>query len=89
MDRVQLHSDPGCALTFIHALIRLKMMQCFLLCFGQLLLIFKRKWVYLSAVVVFEIGSLLCGVAPEVNTLILGRAFAGVGAAGIVSIPLF
>jgi MFS family permease len=32
---------------------------------------------------VFEIGSLLCGVAPSMNVLILGRAIAGVGAAGI------
>lgn len=65
------------------------MIQCFLLCYGQLLLIFKRKWVYLSAVVVFEIGSLLCGVAPEVNTLIFGRALAGVGASGIVSVSVY
>jgi MFS family permease len=31
----------------------------------------------------FEIGSLICGVAPSSEVLIFGRAFAGVGAAGI------
>lgn len=50
---------------------------------GQLLRIATTKWVYLLAVSLFEIGSLICGVAPNINVLIFGRAFAGVGAAGI------
>lgn len=37
------------------------------------------------AVVVFEIGSLICGVSPSMEVLILGRAIAGAGAAGIFS----
>lgn len=37
------------------------------------------------AVGVFELGSLLCGVAPNMDVLILGRAVAGAGAAGIFS----
>jgi MFS family permease len=39
--------------------------------------------VFLSAISIFEIGSLLCGVAPSSNALITGRAVAGLGAAGI------
>ena len=35
------------------------------------------------AVFIFEVGSLVCGVAPSIYVLILGRAIAGVGAAGI------
>lgn len=31
----------------------------------------------------FELGSLICGVAPNMNVLIFGRAFSGVGAAGM------
>lgn len=31
----------------------------------------------------FEVGSLICGVAPNPTTLIIGRAVAGLGAAGI------
>lgn len=33
--------------------------------------------------VVFEIGSLLSGVAPSIHFLIFARAFQGVGASGI------
>ncbi|KZO92741.1 ABC transporter [Calocera viscosa TUFC12733] len=54
-----------------------------LMLYGQLLVIAPTKWVYISAITLFEIGSLICGVAPSVNVLIFGRAFAGVGAAGI------
>lgn len=58
--------------------------QCALaLFFGQLLRIFPRRTIFLIAVSLFEIGSLLCGVAPSMNVLILGRAVAGVGAAGL------
>lgn len=32
---------------------------------------------------IFEIGSLLCGIAPNSDVLIIGRAVAGVGCAGM------
>ena len=34
------------------------------------------KWLYKSHVVVFEAGSALCGGAPNMNALIVGRAIA-------------
>lgn len=34
------------------------------------------------AIFIFELGSLICGVAPHATALIIGRAIAGVGAAG-------
>lgn len=37
------------------------------------------------AIAVFELGSLVCGVAPTSNALIVGRAIAGLGCAGIFS----
>ena len=37
------------------------------------------------AIFIFEVGSLICGVAPSSVALIVGRAIAGVGAAGIGS----
>lgn len=37
------------------------------------------------AIAIFEIGSLICGVAPDSQTLIVGRAIAGAGGAGIAS----
>ncbi|GAA6021533.1 hypothetical protein JCM11491_006474 [Sporobolomyces phaffii] len=55
----------------------------FLLLYGQILTLFDRRWTYIVAIVIFEIGSLLCGAAPNVNVLIFARAFAGCGAAGI------
>ncbi|KAF8319133.1 ABC transporter [Clavulina sp. PMI_390] len=55
----------------------------FILFFGAVLSIAPTKFVFLVAVSLFELGSLICGVAPNMNTLIFGRALAGVGAAGI------
>jgi MFS family permease len=37
------------------------------------------------SVFIFEIGSLLCGVSPNSTALIIGRAIAGIGGAGIFS----
>lgn len=40
---------------------------------------------YLIALAIFEIGSALCGAAPNSEALIIGRAVAGLGSAGIFS----
>ena len=50
--------------------------------FGKVLVIAPAKSVFLLSVAVFELGSLLCAVAPSVNVLIFGRAVAGLGATG-------
>ncbi|KAK8125837.1 uncharacterized protein PG998_001596 [Apiospora kogelbergensis] len=55
------------------------------LLFGKLYTFFSIKWVYLGAVVTFELGSLVCGVAQNSVTLIIGRAVAGLGSAGLMS----
>ncbi|BGP12136.1 hypothetical protein JCM10213_004701 [Rhodosporidiobolus nylandii] len=58
--------------------------QCaFLLLYGQILTLFDRKWTFLFAILLFELGSLVCAVAKNVDVLIFGRAFSGCGAAGI------
>lgn len=44
---------------------------------------FPLKFAFLASVFVFELGSLICAVAPNSTTLIVGRAFNGLGAAGI------
>lgn len=46
---------------------------------------YSIKTVYLTAIVVFEVGSAVCGAAPTSNALIVGRAVAGIGSAGIFS----
>lgn len=45
----------------------------------------NTKWLFLSALFLFELGSLICGVAPTSKVLIGGRAVAGIGSAGIVT----
>jgi MFS family permease len=55
------------------------------LLFGKFYSFFSIKWVYLITIGIFELGSLICGVAPTSTALIVGRAIAGVGSAGIFS----
>jgi len=55
------------------------------LTFGKWYTFFSIKYVYLIAIAIFELGSLICGVAPNSISLIIGRAVAGVGSAGIFS----
>ncbi|KAK9234809.1 major facilitator superfamily domain-containing protein [Lipomyces kononenkoae] len=57
----------------------------FQLIFGKFYTFFPVKWVFLTTIVIFEIGSAVCGAAPTSNALIVGRAVAGVGSAGIFS----
>lgn len=57
----------------------------FQLLFGKFYTFFSIKWVYLVAIAIFEVGSLVCGAAPNSVALIIGRAIAGVGSAGIFS----
>jgi MFS family permease len=53
--------------------------------YGSLYRMFSVKWTYLAAVFIFEVGSLVCAVAPSSNAFIVGRALAGVGTAGLFS----
>ncbi|KFA62998.1 hypothetical protein S40285_06838 [Stachybotrys chlorohalonatus IBT 40285] len=53
--------------------------------YGKLYRLFNVKWIYLTAVFIFEIGSLVCGVAPTSTSFIIGRAVAGMGTAGLFS----
>ncbi|KAK3631642.1 MFS sugar transporter [Elasticomyces elasticus] len=57
----------------------------FQLFYGKLYTLFPIKWVYLVGLVIFEIGSAVCGAAPNSPALIVGRAVAGLGSAGIFS----
>lgn len=47
--------------------------------------LFDIKYVYLLNIVLFEGGSALCGAAPNMTALILGRVIAGIGGSGIYS----
>jgi EmrB/QacA subfamily drug resistance transporter len=45
---------------------------------------FGRKRLFLAGLVLFTVGSLLCGLAPTLGWLLVGRAVQGVGAAAIM-----
>jgi MFS family permease len=45
--------------------------------------VFDTKWMYISSLVHFTAGSALCGAAPTMNAMIVGRVWAGVGGAGM------
>ncbi|KAI8929109.1 major facilitator superfamily domain-containing protein [Entophlyctis helioformis] len=56
--------------------------------FGKLADIFGRKPVFLTAIVIFEIGSIMCGASTTMNMLIASRAIAGIGGGGIFSLAI-
>ena len=55
----------------------------FMLFIGKIYTFYNPKWVYIASLVVFEIGSAVCGAAPSSDALIVGRAIAGLGSAGL------
>ncbi|KAJ8062112.1 hypothetical protein OCU04_008673 [Sclerotinia nivalis] len=52
---------------------------------GKVYTHFNSKWSFLTFFGIFELGSVLCGAAISSNMLIIGRAVAGFGAAGIIN----
>jgi MFS family permease len=50
---------------------------------GKVFKYYDLKWSYLLSLFIFELGSLVCAVAPSSAALIVGRAIAGIGAAGL------
>lgn len=50
---------------------------------GTLFTTFEIKKLLIASVLLFEIGSAICGSAPTMNAMIVGRVVAGIGGAGI------
>ncbi|KAF7626774.1 putative MFS toxin efflux pump [Aspergillus flavus] len=59
--------------------------SCLTISFGKLYTLYPVKWIYLVALALFEIGSLVCGFTPNSVGLIIGRAITGLGSAGLFS----
>lgn len=51
--------------------------------FGKIYTYYSTKWTYITALILFEIGSLACAATPSSKGLIFGRAIAGVGSGGL------
>jgi MFS family permease len=58
---------------------------CFQLLWGKVYSFYPAKYVFLALVLLFEVGSVICGAAPNSIAFIFGRAIAGMGSAGIMS----
>lgn len=50
---------------------------------GKIYTFYSVKVVLIGSVLLFEIGSTICGAVPNSPVFIFGRAIAGVGSAGI------
>ena len=57
----------------------------FQLLFGRIYRFYNLRWTFLCCVIVFEVGSAICGAAPSSAVFIFGRAIAGLGSAGIMT----
>ncbi|KAI0974607.1 MFS general substrate transporter [Xylaria arbuscula] len=55
------------------------------LLFGRVYKFYEIKRTFLITVALFEVGSVICGAAPNSIVFIVGRAIAGLGGAGIFS----
>jgi MFS family permease len=53
--------------------------------FGKVYTYFDVKWTFVAALAVFEAGSIICAAATSSKMLIVGRAIAGSGGAGLYS----
>lgn len=54
-----------------------------ILVIGQLYGMFNIKFLILSSIFIFEVGSAICGAAPSSAALVVGRVIAGIGGAGL------
>ncbi|KAF7554592.1 hypothetical protein G7Z17_g2759 [Cylindrodendrum hubeiense] len=50
---------------------------------GRMYTQFNSKWLYVFNVGLFEVGSAICGAAPSMDVLIVGRAICGVSGSGL------
>ena len=53
--------------------------------FGKVYTFFPIKWVFISTVAIFQLGSLITATSPNSNVFVAGRAIQGIGTSGIVS----
>ena len=57
--------------------------SAFQLFYGKAYTFFSIKYTFILAIGIFELGSLVCALAPSSTALIIGRAVSGLGGSGI------
>ncbi|AEO60461.1 hypothetical protein MYCTH_2120491 [Thermothelomyces thermophilus ATCC 42464] len=57
--------------------------QVVILPIGKAFGMFSMKILFVVSLILFEVGSAVCGATPNMNAIILGRVIAGIGGAGI------
>ena len=58
---------------------------CFNPISGRVYQLYSTKWVFVGSIVIFEVGSAICGAAPNSTAFIIGRAIAGLASAFVFS----
>lgn len=56
--------------------------------YGKISDLFGRKKIFQTAITIFLIGSVLCGLSQSMNQLVAARALQGIGAGGLMSLVL-
>src|SRR6185437_13437684 len=56
--------------------------------YGKLGDLFGRKKIFQTAIIIFLIGSALCGLSRNMDQLVFFRALQGIGAGGLISLVL-
>ncbi len=56
--------------------------------YGKISDLFGRKKIFQSAILIFLVGSILCGISQTMNQLVVARAIQGIGAGGLMSLVL-
>src|SRR5258708_39548636 len=54
--------------------------------FGKLSDIYGRRWMMLTALVIFLVGSAACALAPNMPALIVARGLQGIGGGGLLPV---
>jgi MFS family permease len=56
--------------------------------YGKISDMFGRKKIFQSAIIIFLVGSALCGLSQNMNQLIFFRGLQGIGAGGLMTLVL-
>lgn len=56
--------------------------------YGKISDLFGRKKIFQTAIVIFLVSSMLCGISQSMNQLVAARALQGIGAGGLMSLVL-